>query len=41
VLAQRPPQDVTDAWGAGKVRVVEPGDVDRAAVRAQNAAARA
>ena len=40
VLAQRPTQDVTDAWGAGKARVVEPGEVDAEAVRTQFAAAR-
>jgi xylulokinase len=40
VLAQRPPPDVIDDWGPGKARVVEPGEVDAAAVRAQFAAAR-
>ena len=40
VLAQRPPQDVTEAWGAGKARVVEAGEIDAEAVRTQFAAAR-
>ncbi len=40
VLAQRPPQDVTEAWGAGKARVVEPAEIEAEAVRSQFAAAR-